>query len=151
MLKDEGKRRAYDLLYPNIRNQYASTESRREAQPPAASISQKQELSEAAQIAVLNKSSQERTELLQTKKRELDATIAGIAIQFREVEEDINAAIRSDELTIRAIKSGIRAREVWMRQEEARAEREQRAEFLRWQQAEQERRDREAMRAWEKD
>ena len=88
---------------------------------------------------------------MQTKKRELDATIAGIVIQFREAEEDINAAIRSDELTIRVIKNNIRAREFRMRQEKARVEREQRAEFLRWQQAEQERRDREAMKAWEKD
>ncbi|KAH4004698.1 hypothetical protein HBI13_023520 [Parastagonospora nodorum] len=150
-LKDEAKRRAYDILYPAVRNQYASTESRREAQPSAASSSQTQELSEAAQVAVLNKSNQERTELLQTKKRELDATIAGIVIQFREAEEDINAAIRSDELTIRVIKNNIRAREFRMRQEKARVEREQRAEFLRWQQAEQERRDREAMKAWEKD
>jgi len=88
-LKDEGKRRAYDVFYPTIWKQHASTESKQKAQPPPASSSQAQELSEAAQIAVLNKSKQERTERWQTKKREFDAGIAETKAQLEQLTKGI--------------------------------------------------------------
>ncbi|PQE13476.1 hypothetical protein CJF32_00005384 [Rutstroemia sp. NJR-2017a WRK4] len=60
-LKDESKRRAYDLIYPSIKQNGSSRPTTEEPRPPPTSTPKSEPLSEAAQIAALQKSKQERT------------------------------------------------------------------------------------------
>ena len=85
-LKDESKRRAYDLIYPSIRRSRPTTQTPR---PPPASPPQPEALSEAAQIAALEKSKQERGARWWTKKNAFDSSIFELQRGIRRLEQDI--------------------------------------------------------------
>ncbi|EPE28670.1 Chaperone J-domain-containing protein [Glarea lozoyensis ATCC 20868] len=82
-LKDESKRRAYDLIYPSI------IRSRHSPVPPPASTPQSEALTEAAQIAALQKSKQERGARWRTKKNAFDSSIWELQRDIRRLELEI--------------------------------------------------------------
>ncbi|KAB8304572.1 hypothetical protein EYC80_003951 [Monilinia laxa] len=83
-LKDEGKRRAYDVIYPSITRSRPSPEA---TKPPR---SQKSEAhSEATQIAALQKSKQERRTRWETTKNTFDFSIIKLQVDIGRLEQEI--------------------------------------------------------------
>ncbi|OJD13594.1 hypothetical protein AJ78_05963 [Emergomyces pasteurianus Ep9510] len=80
-LKGENKRRAYDAIYSSI------TQTPRR---PTASTPQSEALSEAAQIATLQKSKQERAARWQIKKRAFDSSIFELRRDIWQLEQEIS-------------------------------------------------------------
>jgi hypothetical protein len=88
-LKDESKRRAYDLIYPSITRSRPYPQNTQTPYPPPASTPQPEALSEAAQIAALQKSKQERGARLRTKKNAFDFSIFELQRGIRRLEQEI--------------------------------------------------------------
>ncbi|KAG4438209.1 hypothetical protein IFR05_006306 [Cadophora sp. M221] len=88
-LKDESKRRDYDFIYPSITRSRPSPQPTQTPRPPPASTSQSEGLSEAAQIAALQKSKQERGARWWTKKNALDSSIFELQRDIRRLEQEI--------------------------------------------------------------
>jgi hypothetical protein len=84
-LKDESKRRAYDLIYPSITRSRPSPSTT--CPPP--STPQSGVLSEALQIAVLCKSKQDRGVRWWTKKNAFDSSIFELQREIRQFEQQI--------------------------------------------------------------
>ena len=76
-LKDETKRREYDSIYPTI------------TRPPPSSTPQSGALSEAAQIAALQKLKQERTARWRSKKEAFKSSIFELQKGIRQLEQEI--------------------------------------------------------------
>jgi DNA repair exonuclease SbcCD ATPase subunit len=89
-LKDESKRRAYDLIYPSIIRSRPSPQTTQTTRPPHASTPQSGALSEAAQIAALQKSKQERGARWWTKKNAFESSIFELQRDIRRLEQEIN-------------------------------------------------------------
>jgi hypothetical protein len=88
-LKDESKRRAYDLIYPTITRSRPSPQTTQTPRPPPASTPQSGALSEAAQIAALQKSKQERSARWWIKKNAFDSSIFELQRDVRRLEQEI--------------------------------------------------------------
>ncbi|KAH8601090.1 hypothetical protein B0O99DRAFT_589170 [Bisporella sp. PMI_857] len=88
-LKDESKRRAYDLIYPSITQSHPSSQTTHTPRPPPASTSHSGALSEAAQIAALQKSKQERSARWWPKKNAFDSSIFELQRDIRRLEQEI--------------------------------------------------------------
>ncbi|KAH8684334.1 DnaJ domain-containing protein [Tricladium varicosporioides] len=89
-LKDVGKRRAYDLIYPSISRNRPSPQATQTHRPPPTSTPQTGALNEAAQIAALEKSKQERSVRWRTKKNTLDSSIFELERDIRRLKQDIS-------------------------------------------------------------
>ncbi len=85
-LKDESKRRAYDLLYPSIRQCHTSPPT---SGPPPASDPQPEISSEASQITKLEKSKQDRRARWWTNKRPIESSIFELQRDIRRLENEI--------------------------------------------------------------
>ena len=88
-LKDESKRRAYDFIYPSITRSRPSPQTTQTPRPPPASTPRTDALSEAAQIAALQKSKQERSARWWTKKNAFDSSIFELQRDIRRLEQEI--------------------------------------------------------------
>ncbi|KAF1347185.1 hypothetical protein BDV97DRAFT_282355, partial [Delphinella strobiligena] len=88
-LKDEGKRQAYDLIYPSIKRSRPSTQTQQTPRPSPAPRPQAQTPNEAAQIAALQKSKQERQVQWWIKKTTFDSSIFEKQRDVRRVEQEI--------------------------------------------------------------
>ncbi|RFU31682.1 hypothetical protein B7463_g4645, partial [Scytalidium lignicola] len=88
-LKDESKRKAYDHIYPSIRQSRSSPKTTQTPRPPPASTPQSRTLSEAAQIIALQKSKQERSARWWTKKNAFDSSIFELQRDIQRLEQEI--------------------------------------------------------------
>ncbi|KAH9208348.1 DnaJ domain-containing protein, partial [Leptodontidium sp. 2 PMI_412] len=88
-LKDESKRRDYDLIYPSITRSRPSPQTTQTPRPPPASTPQSEALSEAAQIAALQKSKQERGARWWTKRNAFNSSILELQRNIRRLEQEI--------------------------------------------------------------
>ncbi|PQE06064.1 hypothetical protein CJF30_00005023 [Rutstroemia sp. NJR-2017a BBW] len=89
-LKDESKRRAYDLIYPSIPRNRPSPQTGETPRPPPGSTPQSRALSEEAEIAALEKSKHERSTQWKTKKNHLDSLIFGLMRDIQRLEQEIH-------------------------------------------------------------
>ncbi|KAI1158610.1 DnaJ domain-containing protein [Nemania serpens] len=87
-LKDESKRRAYDLLYPAIKRGHTTPPTSR---PPPAPGPQPGPSSEALQIAKLEKLKQERRARWWLQKSMFESAISKVQREIRGVEEEIKS------------------------------------------------------------
>lgn len=90
-LKDETKRRAYDLIYPSITKRRLSSDTTQTPRAPPASTPKTEALSETAQIAALQKSKQERSARWLARKNAFDSLIFTLQRDIRQLEEEIKA------------------------------------------------------------
>jgi hypothetical protein len=90
-LKDESKRRAYDLIYPSIPRNRPPPQTAETPRPPPGSTPQSRTLSEEAEIAALEKSKQERSARWKTKKNHLDSLIFGLMRDIQRLEQEIRS------------------------------------------------------------
>ncbi|KAF2498963.1 DnaJ-domain-containing protein [Lophium mytilinum] len=88
-LKDENKRRAYDLIYPSITRSRPSPQTTQIPRSPPDWSAQSEALSEAAQIAAFQRSKQERGARWLTKKRVFDSSISELQRDIRRLEQEI--------------------------------------------------------------
>lgn len=88
-LKDESKRRAYDLIYPSIRRIRLSPQNTQTPRPPPVSTPQPGALSDAAQIAALQRLKTERGARWQIKKNALNSSIFELQRGIRRLEQEI--------------------------------------------------------------
>ncbi|KUJ18941.1 DnaJ-domain-containing protein [Mollisia scopiformis] len=88
-LKDESKRRSYDLIYPSLARNRPTPQTTQTPRPTPTSNSQPGALSEAAQIAALRKSKQERAARWQTKKTAFDSSLFELRKDIRRLEQQI--------------------------------------------------------------
>lgn len=89
-MKDESKRQAYNLIYPSITRGRPSPQNAQTPRPPPASTPQPEALNEAAQIAALQRSKQERGARWRIKKNAFDSSIFELQKGIRHIEQDIN-------------------------------------------------------------
>jgi hypothetical protein len=92
-LKDEGERRKYDLIYPSIKTKTAP--SQHTQGPSSHSVPKPQPglAGEAAQIAALEKSKQERAEQWRTTSVTFESAIFEIERHIRKLEQEIKGLI----------------------------------------------------------
>lgn len=90
-LKDETKRRAYDLIYPFITKRRLSSDTTQTPRAPPASTSKTEAISETAQIAALQKSKQERSARWFVKRNAFDSSIFALQRDIRQLEKEIKA------------------------------------------------------------
>jgi hypothetical protein len=88
-LKDESKRRAYDLIYPSITRSHPSHQTTQTPRPHPASAPQSGALSHAAQIAALQKLKQERGARWRIKKNAFESSIVEQQRDTRRLEQEI--------------------------------------------------------------
>ncbi|EMD60742.1 hypothetical protein COCSADRAFT_125882 [Bipolaris sorokiniana ND90Pr] len=88
-LKDETKRRAYNLIYPSIRQSHPPPQRTQTPHPTTASTPQAGTLSEAAQIAVIQKLKQERSERWREKKNTFNSLILDLREHIGKLEQEI--------------------------------------------------------------
>ncbi|KAF2727107.1 DnaJ-domain-containing protein [Polyplosphaeria fusca] len=88
-LKDESKRRAYDLIYPSITRSRASPQSTQTPRPSTASTPRSEALSEAAQIAAIQKSKQERSARWRTRKNAFESPIDNLKGRIQHLGQEI--------------------------------------------------------------
>jgi hypothetical protein len=88
-LNDESKRRDYDLIYPSLRRRWSSPQNAQTPHSPPTSTPQSAALRDAAQIAAILKSKQERSERWQTKRNAFDSSIFELQRVLRRLEQDI--------------------------------------------------------------
>lgn len=84
-LKDEAKRRTYDLIYSSITKRRLSSDTTQTSRSPPASTPKKEALSETAQIAALQRSKQERSARWLVKR----TAFAALQRDIRQLEGDI--------------------------------------------------------------
>ena len=89
ILKDESKRRAYDLIYPSIARSGSSAQTAQTPRPPPASTPRSEALSEAAQVAALQKLKQERGARWWTKRTAFDSSIFELQRDIRQLKQGI--------------------------------------------------------------
>lgn len=88
-MKDESKRQAYDLIYPSFTRRRPSPQNTQTPRPPPASTPQPEALNEAAHIAALQKSKQERGARWRIKKNAFDSSIFELQRGIRQLEQEI--------------------------------------------------------------
>ena len=88
-LKDESKRREYDLIYPSLTRRRPSPQNTKTPCPPPASKPQPGALHEAALIAAIQESKQERGAQWRTKKNAFDSSIFELQRVIRRLEQEI--------------------------------------------------------------
>lgn len=88
-LKDEGKRRAYDLIYPSIKRSGPSTGTKQTPHPSPTPGPQSKAPNDAAQIAALQNSKQERQVQWWIKKTTFDSSIFEKQRDIRRLEQEI--------------------------------------------------------------
>ncbi|KAF2816422.1 DnaJ-domain-containing protein [Mytilinidion resinicola] len=88
-LKDESKRRDYDLIYPSITRRRPPPQNTQTPRPPPGATPQPETLNEAAQIVALQKSKQERGARWRAKKYAFDSTIFDLQRGVRLLEQEI--------------------------------------------------------------
>ncbi|ELR02307.1 hypothetical protein VC83_06440 [Pseudogymnoascus destructans] len=88
-LKDETKRQAYDSIYPTITRSGPYSQTTQTPHPAPASTPQSGALSEAAQIAALQKSKQERSACWRTEENVFDSSIFELRRDVRRLEQEI--------------------------------------------------------------
>lgn len=90
-MKDENRRRAYDLIYPSIAQRRPSPQSTQTPRPAPASTPQRGPLNnEAAEIAALEKSKRERAARWQTKRSIFDSSIFELQRSIRRLRQEIS-------------------------------------------------------------
>lgn len=87
-MKDEDKRRQYDLIYPSIKRNRADSQSTRQ-KPPPASTPQTEAVREAAQLAALRKEKEERSARWKITRNALASPIFEMQRAIRRLEQDI--------------------------------------------------------------
>ena len=87
-LRDESKRRAYDLIYPSITRRHPSHQTQT-PRPSPSSTAQSEVLSDAAQIAALQRSKQERGIRWWTTKNAFDSSIFELQRGIQRLEQEI--------------------------------------------------------------
>ncbi|KAJ3573532.1 hypothetical protein NPX13_g4665 [Xylaria arbuscula] len=92
-LKDETKRRNYDLIYPSIKKTRPVPQSAQVPRPPPTSSSQPQGSNEGAQIASILKSKQARQMQWLIKKNVFDSSIFEINRNIRRLEQEIKTLV----------------------------------------------------------
>ncbi|KAF3002374.1 hypothetical protein E8E13_001003 [Curvularia kusanoi] len=104
-LKDESKRKAYDLIYPSITRRRSAPQ--RTSDTPPTPTSQSDAQCEAAQVAAIQKSKQERSARWQTKKKVSDSSIFELQRSIRRLEREITTlvTILAAEATVEAQKN----------------------------------------------
>ncbi|KAI4279281.1 MAG: hypothetical protein L6R38_005075 [Xanthoria sp. 2 TBL-2021] len=85
-LKDENKRQAYDLIDPSLTRRPFSPQTTQKPRPPPASTPQSEALNEAAQLASLQKSKQERGAKWRIKKNAFDSSTFELQRGIRHLE-----------------------------------------------------------------
>jgi hypothetical protein len=88
-LKDESERRKYDLIYPSLKGKNGPSQYAQKAYTTPASSSQSETLSEAAHIAKLQKSKQERAARWWTSNTIFESSIFEIRRVIRQLEQEI--------------------------------------------------------------
>ena len=88
-MKDQSKRQAYDLIYPSLTRSRPSHQTTQKPRPPPASTPQPEAPNEAAQIAALQKSKQERGARWRIKKNAFDSSIFGLQTGIRQLKQKI--------------------------------------------------------------
>lgn len=86
-MKDQSKRQAYDLIYPSLRS--PSHQTTQKPRPPSASTPRPEAPNEAAQIAALQRSKQERDARWRIKKNAFDSSIFELQRGIRQLEQKI--------------------------------------------------------------
>ncbi|KAL8881438.1 MAG: hypothetical protein Q9192_007796 [Flavoplaca navasiana] len=88
-LKDQSQRQAYDLIYPSLTRRTPFHHATQTPRPPPASTPRPGTLNEAAQIAALQKSKQERGARWRIKKNAFDSSIFELQTGIRQLEQKI--------------------------------------------------------------
>ena len=88
-MKDQSKRQAYDLIYPSLIGRTPFHHATQTPRPPPASTQRPGTLNEAAQIAALQKSKQERGARWRIKKNAFDSSIFELQTGIRQLEQKI--------------------------------------------------------------
>ncbi|ORX98815.1 DnaJ domain-domain-containing protein [Clohesyomyces aquaticus] len=87
-LRDESKRRAYDLIYPSIKRAHPSTSTTQTPRSPPSSTPQGV-LSDETQLAALHRSKQERSARWQTRNASFVSSMFSIRIKMQQLEQAI--------------------------------------------------------------
>jgi hypothetical protein len=88
-LKDDSKRRDYNLIYPSLTRRQSSPQNVQTPHSPPVSTPRSEALSDAAQIAAIQKSKQERSTRWRTKKNAFDSSISELQTDVRGLEQGI--------------------------------------------------------------
>ncbi|KAF5871254.1 putative curved dna-binding protein [Botrytis fragariae] len=98
-LKDESKRRIYDIKYPSIKKSGTMPQSSSTPQykpEPQASASASSKLTDAAQIAALQKAKQERAARWSTKKNAFESVISRLQKDIQSLKQSIELLKKND-------------------------------------------------------
>ena len=106
-LKDEGRRREYDFIYPSISRSWASPQSTQTPRPPPASAPHSGALREAAQIAALRKTKEERGARWRVRRHAFESSIFELQRSIQRLEQDIKnlASIAAADAAVEARKN----------------------------------------------
>ncbi|KAI3322864.1 DnaJ domain-containing protein [Xylariaceae sp. AK1471] len=104
-LKDETKRRDYDLIYPSIRQTQPSPQGTQTPRPPPTSGAQPGGSNEVAQIATILKSKHERRAQWWTKKNVFECSVFELHREIWRLEQEIK--------TLVGIAAAVGAEEAW--------------------------------------
>ncbi|KAL8991624.1 MAG: hypothetical protein Q9169_007808, partial [Polycauliona sp. 2 TL-2023] len=88
-LKDTSQRQAYDLIYPTLTRGPFSPQTTQKPCPPSASTPQTDALNEAAQIAALQKSKQERAARWQIQRNAFQSSISELWKFIHQLDQQI--------------------------------------------------------------
>ena len=88
-MKDEHKRRAYDLIYPSLKQSRPSSQTTQTPRQSSASKPRSDALSEDVQIAAIKKSKKERGTRWHNKKQIPESSIFGLGRTIRQLEQQI--------------------------------------------------------------
>ncbi|ATZ46733.1 hypothetical protein BCIN_02g01040 [Botrytis cinerea B05.10] len=98
-LKDESKRRVYDIKYPSIKKGGTMPQSNSKPQykpEPRTSASASSKLTDAAQIAALRKAKQERAARWSTKKNAFESVISRLQKDIQSLKQSIELLKKND-------------------------------------------------------
>ncbi|WPH04452.1 DnaJ domain-containing protein, protein [Acrodontium crateriforme] len=88
-LKDDSKRRAYDLIYPSISRSRPIPKSTNTSRPPPTSTPQSDEARDNAQLAMLRRQKEQRGAHWAIKRREFESSISEIKKIIQRLEQEI--------------------------------------------------------------
>lgn len=105
VLKDESKRREYDLIYPTIKESYSPPQPTRTYRPAPTPAPSSGELSDESQVAAIRESKQKRDERWWAKKSAFESSILELEKDIQQLGqeiEDLNGIIPAAEAANRA-------------------------------------------------